>query len=46
MNGYLRFFGAEGKANYAFVGLTQNGRNITTFGIRSISKLTKVPWLS
>ena len=46
MNGYLRFFGAGGKANYAFVGLTQSGRNIATFGIRSISKLTKVPWLS
>lgn len=47
MNGYIRFFGAGGKANYAFAGLTQGGKNITTFGIRSVSKLIEkgVPWL-
>lgn len=46
MNGYIRFFGANGKANYAFVGLTADGSQITTFGIRSVSELSKViPWL-
>ena len=45
MNGYLRFFGAKGGANYAFVGLSQDGSYITTFGIRGVGQLTKVPWL-
>lgn len=46
LNGYLRFYGANGKANYAFVGMTQDGASITTFGIRSVSELAKVvPWL-
>lgn len=47
LNGYLRFFGAGGKANYAFVGMTADGSAITTFGIRSVSELAKVvPWLA
>lgn len=45
MNGYVRFIGVGGKANYAFVGLTQSGQHITTFGVRSVSSLTKIPWL-
>ena len=45
MNGYLKFYGANGHANYAFVGLTQNGAYITTFSIRSVGSLSLVPWL-
>ena len=45
MNGYVRFFGANGGANYAFVGLTRNGANITTFSVRSVKSLTKISWL-
>ena len=46
MNGNIRFFGSGGKANYAFVGLTKDGNYITTFGIRSVSKLaSNVDWL-
>ena len=45
MNGYVRFFGANGRANYAFVGLTRNGANITTFSVRSVKSLTKISWL-
>lgn len=46
LNGYIKFFGAGGQANYAFVGLTQDGAYITTFGIRSVAKLAKsISWL-
>ena len=45
MNGYLKFYGANGHANYAFVGLTRNGAYITTFSIRSVGSLSLVPWL-
>ena len=45
MNGYVKFFGAKGGANYAFVGLTRDGANITTFSIRSVKSLKKIPWL-
>lgn len=46
MNGYIRFFGAEGKANYAFVGMTSDGSAITTFGLRSAKELAKkIPWI-
>ena len=45
MNGYVRFFGADGGANYAFVGLTHDGANITTFSVRSVKSLTKISWL-
>ena len=46
MNGYIKFFGAGGKANYAFVGLTKNGLRITTYGLRSVADLArKIPWL-
>ena len=43
--GYLRFFGSGGGANYAFVGMTQNGNNIATFGIRRVQDLSFVTWL-
>jgi len=46
MNGYVKFFGANGGANYAFVGLTRNGLNITTFSVRSVNSLSKIPWLN
>jgi len=46
LNGYIRFFGAGGQANYAFVSLTQDGAYITSFGIRSVAKLAKsISWL-
>ena len=46
MNGYIRFFGAEGKVNYAFVGMTSDGSAITTFGLRSAQELAKkIPWI-
>ena len=41
MNGYIRFFGSNGKANYAFVGLKNGGKNIATFGIRHVANLAK-----
>ena len=47
MNGYIRFFGASGKANYAFVGVTHDLKYITTFSVRSVQSLIKyIPWLS
>ena len=47
MNGYIKFFGSNGGANYAFVGMTHNLNYITTFSIRSVSTLIgAVPWLS
>ena len=46
LNGYIQFFGANGGANYAFIGMTKDMTSITTFGIRSVSELAKiVPWL-
>ncbi len=45
MNGYVKFIGIDGSANYAFVGMTVNGKNITTFGVRSIKNLTKITWI-
>ena len=45
MNGYIRFFGSGGKANYAFVGMNNAGK-IVTYGVRGISSLSKViPWI-
>ena len=45
MNGYVRFIGIDGKANYAFVGMTHDGKFITTFGLRHVKKLEKVSWI-
>lgn len=46
MNGYIKFFGSGGKANYAFVGLTRNGLRVTAYEIRGIADLArKIPWL-
>lgn len=44
MNGYIKFFGANGGANYAFVGMTSNGANITTFSLRSVASLAQKIW--
>ena len=45
-NGYIKFFGANGGANYAFVGLTRDGGYITTFGIRGVNSLSKsISWI-
>ena len=40
MNGYVKFFGAKGKANYAFVGM-KKGNQVATFGVRSVSSLVE-----
>ena len=39
MNGYVNFMGKGGKANYGFVGMTRDGKNITTFGVRNANGL-------
>jgi RHS repeat-associated protein len=39
MNGYIKFMGKDGRANYGFVGMTRDGKNITTFGVRSVNRL-------
>ena len=41
LNGYVKFIGVNGKANYAFVGLKNNGQNISTFHIKSVNQLSK-----
>ncbi len=43
--GFIRFFGQNGGANYAFVGM--HGSRVATFGIRSVSELAKlgISWL-
>ena len=38
MNGYIRFIGTQGRANYAFVGMKSGGR-ISTYGVRSVASL-------
>ena len=38
MNGYIRFIGTQGRANYAFVGM-KNGGRISTYGVRSVASL-------
>ena len=45
LNGYIRFLGNGGKANYAFVGLKNAGKNISTFHVKSVEKLAKIPSL-
>lgn len=46
MNGFLRFYGViEKETTYAFVGMTNDGMHIVTYGIRGISTLKKVPWI-
>ena len=47
MKGYIKCFGSNGGAKYAFVGMTHNLNYITTFSVRSVSTLIgAVPWLS
>lgn len=46
MNGYLRFYGANGRANYAFVGMNSTHSFITTFHLCSVKNLFLVSWLS
>ena len=45
LNGYIRFLGNGGKANYAFVGLKNAGQNISTFHVKSVRELSKIPSL-
>ncbi len=47
MNGYIKFLGHGGSANYAFVGQTRGlFSKITTFGIRDVGDLArKLSWL-
>ena len=39
-NAYIRFLGEQGKANYAFVGLTSNGQ-VATYHVKSVGKMIK-----
>ena len=39
-NGYIKFLGAKGTANYAFVGMKEGGR-VATFHVEGVSKLMK-----
>ena len=44
MNGYIKIIGVAGdnsKASAAFVGLTKNGKYITTFHIKTIKEIVK-----
>jgi len=45
LNGYIRFFGTGGRANYAFVGLKNAGKNISTFHVKGVRELAKIPSL-
>ena len=45
LNGYILFLGNKGGANYAFVGLKNAGNNISTFHIKHVKTLTKIPSL-
>ena len=46
MNRYIRYYNTGKKVQFAFVGLTHDGRYITTYGLRSVYKLAeKVPWI-
>lgn len=39
------FLGTGGKANYAFVGLKNAGKNISTFHVKKVKDLAKIPSL-
>jgi RHS repeat-associated protein len=41
LNGYVRFLGAEGRGNYAFVGVDRARQTITTFHVKSVSELAR-----
>ena len=41
LNGYVRFMGASGSANYGFVGIDRAAGNITTFHIKSVGELAR-----
>ncbi|MBE5758477.1 MAG: RHS repeat-associated core domain-containing protein [Clostridiales bacterium] len=45
LNGYIRFLGTGGRANYAFVGLKNAGKNISTFHVKNVKALAKIPAL-
>ena len=38
-NAYVMFYGMGGRANYLFVGLTQDGKNITTFFLKAAQQI-------
>ena len=38
-NAYVKFYGYQGHANYAYVGLTRDMQHITTFHLRHASKI-------
>ena len=38
LNGFVRFIGTQGKANYAFVGMKAGGR-VATYGVRSVASM-------
>jgi filamentous hemagglutinin len=41
LNGYVRLIGGKGSAKAAFVGLTRDGANITTFHVKAVRELAR-----
>ena len=41
MNGYVRLIGGKGSAKAAFVGMTKDGKSLTTMHLKSVSELKK-----
>lgn len=41
MNGYVRLIGGQGSAKAAFVGMTKDGKNLTTMHVKTVSELKK-----
>ena len=41
MNGYIRLISGQGSAKAAFVGMTKDGKNLTTMHVKTVSELKK-----
>jgi hypothetical protein len=41
MNGFVKLIGGEGKAKAAFVGVTRDGRSITTFHVKEVKDIAR-----
>lgn len=41
LNGYVKLIGVRGSAKYGFVGVTKDGRSITTFHVKTAQQLSK-----
>ncbi len=42
LNGYVKLIGGEGSAKYAFVGVKNGGKDISTFHIKTVKQLEKI----